>query len=435
MDMKKQIVYKKLTELIPYEKNPRRNDKAVKYVAESIKQFGFQQPIVIDKDNIIVAGHTRYKASKKLGLKTVPCLVADDLTEQQIKAYRLADNKVAEKAEWDFELLDQELADLFDFDMMSLGFEDDEENDAEPEVMEDGFEPVIPKTPKAKAGDIYQLGNHRLMCGDSTKDEDVIQLMNGKLADLVVTDPPYNVDYGSKAEAINKYGYNFSDRHIENDYMPQEQFISFLDNAFRNLSESLKPGGAFYIWHASITIYEFETALRLNNLKSRQQLIWNKNSIVLGRQDYQWKHEPCLYGWKEGAAHYFVDDRKQTTVIEDKGIEINKLSKDEMKQLLKQIFSDKTSTTIINEDKPHNSVEHPTMKPLKLLERHVKNSSKPNELVLDLFGGSGSTMMTCEQLNRTCYMMEFDPKYVDVIIQRWENFTEKKAVKLKGAKQ
>lgn len=428
------IVDKRIEDLIPYEKNPRRNDKAVKYVAESIKQFGFKVPIVIDKDNVIVAGHTRYKASKKLGLKTVPCLVADDLTEQQIKAYRLADNKVAEKAEWDFELLDQELADLFDFNMMSLGFEDDEEED-EPEVFEDGFEPEIPKTPKAKPGDIYQLGNHRLMCGDSTKDEDVRQLMNGKLADLVVTDPPYNVDYGSKAEAINKYGYNFSDRHIENDYMPQEQFIAFLDNAFRNLSESLKPGGAFYIWHASITIYEFETALRLNNLKSRQQLIWNKNAIVLGRQDYQWKHEPCLYGWKEGAAHYFVDDRKQTTVIEDKGIEINKLSKDEMKQLLKQIFSDKTSTTIINEDKPHNSVEHPTMKPLKLLERHVKNSSKPNELVLDLFGGSGSTMMTCEQLNRTCYMMEFDPKYVDVIIQRWENFTDKKAVKLKGAKQ
>ena len=428
------IVDKRIEDLIPYEKNPRRNDKAVKYVAESIKQFGFKVPIVIDKDNVIVAGHTRYKASKKLGLKTVPCIVADDLTEQQIKAYRLADNKVAEKAEWDFELLDQELADLFDFNMMSLGFEDDEEEDDESEVFEDDFEPEIPKTPKAKPGDIYQLGNHRLMCGDSTKDEDVRQLMDGKLADLVVTDPPYNVDYGSKAEAINKYGYNFSDRHIENDYMPQEQFIAFLDNAFRNLSESLKPGGAFYIWHASITIYEFETALRLNNLKSRQQLIWNKNAIVLGRQDYQWKHEPCLYGWKEGAAHYFVDDRKQTTVIEDKGIEINKLSKDEMKQLLKQIFSDKTSTTIINENKPHNSVEHPTMKPLKLLERHVKNSSKPNELVLDLFGGSGSTLMTCEQLNRTCYMMEFDPKYVDVIIQRWENFTEKKAVKLKGAK-
>ena len=428
------IVDKRIEDLIPYEKNPRRNDKAVKYVAESIKQFGFKVPIVIDKDNVIVAGHTRYKASIKLGLKIVPCLVADDLTEQQIKAYRLADNKVAEKAEWDFELLEQELADMFDFNMMSLGFEDDEEQDDESEVLEDGFEPEIPKTPKAKPGDIYQLGNHRLMCGDSTKDEDVRQLMDGKLADLVVTDPPYNVNYGSKAEAINKYGYNFSDRHIENDYMPQEQFIAFLDNAFRNLSESLKPGGSFYIWHASITIYEFETALRLNKLRSRQQLIWNKNAIVLGRQDYQRKHEPCLYGWKEGAAHYFVDDRKQTTVIEDKGIEINKLSKDEMKQLLKQIFSDKTSTTIINEDKPHNSVEHPTMKPLKLLERHVKNSSKPNELVLDLFGGSGSTLMTCEQLNRTCHMMEFDPKYVDVIIQRWENFTEQKAVKLKGAK-
>ena len=225
-------------------------------------------------------------------------------------------------------------------------------------------------------------------------------------------------------------GYQFNDRHIMNDYMPEYQFIEFLDHAFRNMANSMKEGAAFYIWHASITIYEFETALRLNNLKSRQQLVWNKNSIVLGRQDYQWKHEPCLYGWKEGAAHYFIDDRTNTSVIEDQIPKFKSLKKEDMVKLLEDIYSDKISTTIINEDKPNRSVEHPTMKPLQLLARHVKNSSKQEELILDIFGGSGSTMMTSEQLNRRCFMMELDPKYVDVIIERWEKFTGEKAVKL-----
>lgn len=214
--------------------------------------------------------------------------------------------------------------------------------------------------------------------------------------------------------------------------MPQEEFVDFLDKAFKNLYNSLKEGGAFYIWHASITVFEFEMALRLNNLKSRQQLIWNKNSIVLGRQDYQWKHEPCLYGWKEGAAHYFVDDRTQNTVIEDNKVDFKKMKKDEMIKLLEDIYSDKISTTIINENKPSKSEEHPTMKPLKLIARSVKNSSKKDELVLDLFGGSGSTMMTCEQLGRKCYTMEYDPKYCDVIVKRWEKLTGKKAELING---
>ena len=246
--------------------------------------------------------------------------------------------------------------------------------------------------------------------------------------DLIQTDPPYNVDYGSKAESINKYGYHFSDRHIENDAMNDEAFADFLCDSFRNMFEHLKDGGAFYIWHASTTIYEFESALRANGIQTRQQLIWNKNAIVLGRQDYQWKHEPCLYGWKDGAAHYFVDDRTQSTVIEDKGIEPKKMKKAELLALVEKLTGDKISTSVLDEDKPSRSEEHPTMKPVKLTARLIKNSTRPGESVLDGFGGSGTTLITCEQIDRVCYMVEYDPKYVDVIIKRWEQLTGGKAV-------
>lgn len=248
--------------------------------------------------------------------------------------------------------------------------------------------------------------------------------MGGGLIDLVVTDPPYNVDYGSKAEAVNKYGYKFSDRRILNDYMPSAQFVEFLDKAFGNMAKYLKDGGAFYIWHASSTIYEFEEALRLNQLKARQQLIWVKNSLVLGRQDYQWKHEPCLYGWKDGAGHYFVNCRTKTSVQEETNF--NELKKSELVNLLESIYSEIKQSTIY-ENKPTRSEEHPTMKPIKLIAQLIANSSRENEKVLDLFGGSGTTLIACEQLNRKCYMMEYDPKYVDVIIDRWERFTGKKA--------
>ena len=261
------------------------------------------------------------------------------------------------------------------------------------------------------------------MCGDSTNEDDVLKLMNSKLADLVVTDPPYNVDYVGKTKEALK---------IKNDAMDSDSFFNFLNNAFKNIYKNIKDGGVFYIWYASREVVNFQTALENNNLMVKQELIWNKNSMVMGRQDYQWKHEPCLYGWKDGATHYFIDDRTQTTVIEDKGIELKKLKKEEMLKLLQDIYSDKISTTIINEDRPSVSDLHPTMKPIKLIARQIKNSSKENELILDLFGGSGSTLITCEQLNRKCYMMEYDPVYVDVIIQRWENFTGKKAVKIEG---
>lgn len=409
-----QIIIKNIVEIFPYEKNPRKNDEAVKYVANSIKEFGFKVPIVIDSEGVIVAGHTRYKAAKKLGIDEVPCIIADDLTPAQIKAFRLADNKVAEQAEWDMELLDMELDDLFDFDMEQFGFDDEEEEEDDVEAEEDDFEPEPPEEPKAKQGQIYKLGNHRLMCGDSTNADDVEALMGGDVADILITDPPYNVDYEGKTKDKLK---------IENDSMNDDTFRQFLVDAFINADSAMKEGAVFYIWHADSEGYNFRGACRDAGWKVRQCLIWNKNSFVMGRQDYHWKHEPCLYGWKDGAAHYFIDDRTQATVYEDKGIDLKKMKKDEMLQLLKKLLSDKQSTTVINEDRPSASSMHPTMKPIKLIARFLRNSSKQEELVLDLFGGSGSTLMACEQLNRKCYTMEYDPRYVDVIIQRWEEFT------------
>ena len=337
---------------------------------------------------MIVAGHTRYKASKKLGLKEVPCIVADDLTEEQIKAYRLADNKVAELAEWDFDLLGEELDGILDIDMCDFGFEalEDEE---EAEVVEDDFEVELPEEPRAKLGDIYQLGNHRLMCGDSTSITDVEKLMGGDLADMLLTDPPYNVDYEGKTKDKLK---------IENDKMDNDNFRQFLIDAFSNADMVMKAGAVFYIWHADSEGYNFRGACFDVGWKVRQCLIWNKNSMVMGRQDYHWKHEPCLYGWKDGAGHLWASDRKQTTVI--------------------------------SFDRPTRNDLHPTMKPVPLFDYQIKNNTKGEDIVLDLFGGSGTTIMACEQNERRAYTMEFDPRYVDVIINRWEQFTGRKAVLL-----
>ena len=413
-----EIVNKKIEELKPYENNPRFNDEAVEYVKNSIKEFGFKVPMIIDKNNTIITGHTRYKAAKMIGLKEVPVIIADDLTEEQIKAFRLVDNKTAEIAEWDFELLQDEIDDILNIDLSRFGFENElDDDDIDPEEVET---PLPPEEPKSKLGEIYKLGNHRLMVGDSTNPNDVRELMGGVEADLVVTDPPYNVNIQ-----------NSQGMQIENDNMGDIQFKEFLIKAFENLKDSLKPGGPFYIWYASREHINFESALNEADLWVRQQLIWVKNTFILGRSDYHWKHEPCLYGWKDGDGHYFIDDRTQSTVIDDQ-VDFNKLKKEEAIEMLKQIYESGIETTVIREDKPTKNDLHPTMKPIKLIARLIKNSSRRDESVLDLFAGSGSTLIACEQLGRKSYNMEYDPRYADVIIERWENYTGKKAEKVKG---
>ena len=304
--------------------------------------------------------------------------------------------------------------------MLNFGFFDEEQHpEEEKEVEEDEFEPQPLEEPKSRVGQVYKLGRHRLIVGDSTDQAVIDKLMDGAEADLLITDPPYNVDYTGKTKDALK---------IENDKMSDSHFRQFLVDALSACNKVMKPGAAFYIWHADSEGFNFRGACHDIGWTVRQCIIWNKNTMVLGRQDYQWKHEPCLYGWKEGAGHYFVDDRKQTTVLEDaKSLDFKSMKKPELIQLLEEIFADKISTSVLNEKKPAASEFHPTMKPLKLIGRLVKNSSKPEQNVLDSFGGSGSTLMVCEQLNRTCYTCELDPKYADVIIERWEQYTGEKA--------
>ena len=293
----------------------------------------------------------------------------------------LADNRLAEHATWDIALLNEELKLLDDlgFDVTVTGFDLLE---PEQEAVDDGYEPELPKVAKSKAGQVYRLGRHRLMCGDSTNPVHVALLMDGALADMLLTDPPYNVDYKGKTK---------DELTIENDSQSDESFHSFLVKAFANAQEHMKPGAVFYVWHADSNGYIFRSAVQEAGLTVRQCLIWVKNSMVMGRQDYQWKHEPCLYGWKDGAGHLWASDRKQTTILEF--------------------------------DRPARSKEHPTMKPIPLFDYQMQNNTKGGDIVLDLFGGSGTSIMAAEQNGRTCYMAEYDPRYVDVIIDRWEKFT------------
>lgn len=394
-----QIIEMNIDDVIPYANNPRKNDgEAVDRVASSIKEYGFKSPIIVDKDNVVIAGHTRLKAAHKLKLDTVPVIKADDLTPAQIKSYRIADNKVAEYSTLDNELLSIEFEKLqeLDFDLDLTGFEDFEiesllNEDENEEVTEDDFEFELPKEPKSKHGELYRLGNHYLMCGDSTSIEDVEKLTNGVKIDMLITDPPYNVAYeGGTKDKLT----------IKNDNMESEQFRAFLTSAFYAADTVMKNGAVFYIWHADSEGYNFRGACKDVEWKVRQCLIWNKNSMVLGRQDYQWKHEPCLYGWKGGASHLWASDRKQTTILEF--------------------------------EKPLRNSEHPTMKPIALFDYQIKNNTKQEDTVLDLFAGSGTTLIACEQNGRISFNMELDPKYVDVIIDRWENFTGRKAVLVNG---
>lgn len=303
----------------PYANNPRKNDDAVEATANSIKEFGWQQPIVVDKDGVIIVGHTRLKAAQKLGMDNVPVVVANQLTGEQVKAYRLADNKSGELAEWDFGLLDDELTGIDDLDMSEFGFTDAELEaslgDDDAEAQDDEFDEEPPEKPTSKLGDVYQLGRHRLMCGDSTDVEAVKKLMAGQLADLLITDPPYNVDYSSKDYGRDKASKTRINNEIQNDKMSDDDFLLFITDVFTAGRENMKKGASFYCWYSGSAAVEFMLGIKNAGLSVKENLIWVKNNIVLGRQDYQYKHEPCLYGWVENATHSWYSDRKQTTIL------------------------------------------------------------------------------------------------------------------------
>ena len=411
--------------LIPATYNPRKDlkpgDPEFEKLKRSVEEFGYVEPIIWNRrTGVVIGGHQRLKVLQHLGYTEVDCVVLD-IDEQKEKALNVALNKIS--GEWDMPLLTALLKDLNEggFDATITGFDVTELSamfDDQSEIVEDDVPEVAPEEEKpfTQAGDRWILGNHILYCGDSTKQTDVDALMDGAVADLVITDPPYNVAYeGSNGLTI------------QNDNMPEAQFVAFLTDAFTQMRRNMKAGAPFYIWHAETEGGAFRQSCSAALGKVRQMLIWNKNSFTMGHQDYQWKHEACIYGWTDGAGHFFVDDRTQATVIEDKRIDINKLKKEEMRELLRDIFSDKISTTVLNEDKPSKNGDHPTMKPLKLLARLVKNSSRQGEIILDTFGGSGSTLITCQQLGRRCYTMELDPKYVDVIVKRYLKFTGEKS--------
>ena len=374
------VIEKKLKDIKPYEKNPRKNDSAVDAVASSISQFGFKNPIVVDGNNVIICGHTRYKAAKKLGLDSVPCVVASDLTEEQIKAYRLADNKVSELAEWDIDLLGEELDGIFDIDMSDFGFDLSEDEEEETEVIEDEVPEEV--EPVAKQGDIWQLGRHRLMCGDSTSIDDVEKLMNGNKADMVMTDPPYGIDVvGDNGEVGANFGVakkgNYSKVIADDTTDTAKASYEIL----KELCDKLIIWGGNYF---------------LDFLPSSDGwLIWDKrvdsgirNTFADGEMAYCSFHTPV--------------------------------------RIYHQLWNG-----MIREGEKEKRV-HPTQKPIKMLSKILEDFTKQDNVILDVFGGSGSTLIACEQLDRTCYMMELDPHYVDVIIARWEKFTGQKAVLLNG---
>jgi site-specific DNA-methyltransferase (adenine-specific) len=377
----------------------RRTDRSSDLIKESLQRYGAARSIVIDEENRILAGNGTIDGAKAAGIRRVRIIESEGdeviavrrsgLSEEQKVGLALADNRTADLSEWDLEMLhrlseEHELDPWFNQDdldeLLNVVEVDPVEGNTDPDAV-----PDAPEEPITKPGDLWILGNHRLLCGDSTNPQHLQRLMDGQLADLWLTDPPYNVDYEGGTGL-----------KIQNDNMADGEFRQFLCDVYSTANQVLKPGAAFYIWHADSEGYNFRGAAQDNGWKVRQCLIWLKSSLVMGRQDYQWKHEPCLYGWTDGAAHTWNSDRKQTTILEF--------------------------------DKPSRNKQHPTMKPVDLFQYQIDNSTKPNQLVLDSFGGSGTTIIACERIRRHARLMELDPAYCDVIVQRWSEFTGKDAV-------
>ena len=391
------IEYVNKDELRPYVNNAKiHTGEQIEQIRRSIKEFGFNDPIALWHENEIIEGHGRLLAVMGMDeIETVPVIRLDELTDEQRRAYMLVHNQLTMNTGFDLDVLEVELDDIFDIDMSDFGFEFDAPEDPI-EIVEDEA-PEPPEEPQSKYGEVYQLGRHRLMCGDSTKIEDVKRLMGDDMADMVFTDPPWNVNYGA-VDKDNAQGYK--PRTIINDFMGTEEFKQFMFSAFKCMNEVSKAGACTYVVMSAQEWGNMMLTLAQNDYHWSSTIIWNKDRLVLSRKDYHTKYEPIWYGWKAGSRLCPLKDRKQSDVWDF--------------------------------DRPAKSEEHPTMKPVGLVARAVMNSSKKENVVLDLFGGSGTTLIACEQTNRFCCMMELDPKYVDVIIERWENFTGQKAVLLNG---
>ena len=375
-----------ISKLVPYINNARTHSpEQILKLRSSLREFGFINPVIIDRDYGVIAGHGRIAAAKEEGITEVPCVFADHLTEAQKKAYIIADNRMAMDAGWDEELLRVEIESLqaADFDPLLTGFDADELSDlfsdgSEKDVQDDDFDlsAALEKASFVERGDVWTVGRHRLVCGDATDEDDVALLMNGKRANLLLTDPPYGVSFKSASGLT-----------IQNDSMKDEEFYQFLLSAFQRMADHLEKGGSAYVFHADTEGLNLRRAFVDAGFHLAGCCIWVKDSLVLGRSDYQWQHEPVLYGFLQNGKHPWFSDRKQTTIW--------------------------------NYDKPKRNKDHPTSKPLDLLGYPIQNSSQENSVVIDTFGGSGSTLMACEQLNRICYMMELDPKYASVILRRY----------------
>lgn len=385
---------------VPYVRNARKiPQKAIDKVAGSLQEFGWRQPIVVDKEGSVIVGHTRLKAAQKLNYKEVPVHVADKLSEAQVKAYRLADNRTGEETGWDEELLSLEIKELadYDIDIDLTGFNDNEVNKllnqyAESQQGKIGDDDIPEEIEtRSEVGDLWLLGNHRVLCGDSTNEENIKKLFDGQKADMMFTDPPYNVDYGGTDHPTWKR------RSIQNDNMSDAQFVEFIENYLIAAKPYIKQGAPSYICYGERNSIQFLTAFKNAGLHHSSNIIWKKDSLVLGRSDYHYIHEPIFYGWFEGQKHIYYGDRKQQSVWEIK--------------------------------RPKRSDLHPTMKPIELIDKALMNSSKNEDIIYEPFGGSGSTLISAEKNNRICYAIELDPKYCDTIIQRWEDFTGNKATK------
>lgn len=427
------IVLWPLERLAPYIGNPRKNDHAVDRMVDAIREFGFRVPLVARSDGELVDGHLRLKAAVALGLTEVPVLLADDLTPEQVRAFRLLVNRSATWAAWDEDLLAREIEALMlaNFDITLTGFEQSEldklllevaANDKDPDAV-----PAVPEVPLVQSGELWLLGRHRLLCGDSTSSVHVGHLLAGKLADMIWTDPPYNVAYEGKAGKIL------------NDKMSAKNFEQFLLQVFLQMHAALRLGGGIYVAHSEAGEgMVFRQTFQRAGFRFASCLIWRKQQAVMGRSDYHWQHEPILYGWKPGAAHKWHGDRKQKTVLDAAFSGFTQQDDDSWQALIdgklyrlsgENLRVEELTTTVLDIPRPARSTLHPTTKPVALIEPMVSNSSPMGGMVADFFGGSGSTLLACERLGRACCTMELDPRYAQVIIQRWQEYTDKQAIR------